>query len=235
MYRYLKVGEIIQAGDELTATVNRTFYSSVSDADFLNTNTKKYGWTCCTSSIGSKVEEFDNLLYRRKIVPEVKYYRTDNGHYVKRYPDNTMDFFDTIDGRNICSVNWTAGDHVAVEEGRYTEISKEEYGVGIAVSQVGQKQNKETVMTHNIFEIDTNRPIGKTVQAVKTYGFKAANYFVFEPAVNIGKPLLKSIRYILFVGGITAGIYSFNNPELVSNTLKSCLPKVSIQAPDILQ
>lgn len=118
------------------------------------------------------------------------------------------------------------------------EISKEEYGVGIAVPQDEQKQNKEIVMNsdkQSIFNIDTTNPIGKAVQAVKTYGFKAANYFVFEPAVNIGKPLLKSIRYILFVGGITAGIYSFNNPELVSNTLKSCLPKVSIQAPDILQ
>jgi hypothetical protein len=247
MYRYLEVGETIQEGDEGTALCNRLDLSKMSDEEFLNSEDKKCGWQKCSILTGQKIKTDFALHCRRKIVPEVKFYRTISGNYIKRYQDNKCDYFIPEQNMFSTSCGWS---HIHdcelkkgyYKEGYYKEISEEEYFSIIAVWQDKHKQAKETAMNPEKqtmlmtdFGIDTNRPLGKTVQTVKTYGFKAANYFIFEPAVHIGKPILKSIRYILFVGGLTAGIYGMNNPELVSNTVKSCLPKVSIQAPDILR
>lgn len=306
MYRYLEVGETIQEGDEGTALCNRSDLSKMSDEEFLNSEDKRCGWQKCNILTGQKIKTNFALHCRRKIVPEVKFYRTISGNYIRRHQDNKCDYFIPEQNMFSTSCGWSHIHDRELKNGYYTEISEDEYvrntstetlpkyyadknccvkkytdeqgqikkdiitftGVRfsnrvwsdvdtecVANSELIEtteqcfdyynlysnnlnSQQKGTAMNpekQTIFNIDTTTPIGKTVQAVKTYGFKAANYFVFEPAVHIGKPILKSIRYILFVGGLTAAVYGINNPELVSNTVKSCLPKVSIQAPDILR
>jgi hypothetical protein len=67
------------------------------------------------------------------------------------------------------------------------------------------------------------------------YGFKAANYFMIEPVVNIAKPILRSFRYAVCVGTLVTGFYAYHNPDVVTNTIKSCLPKVTVESPEIFR
>lgn len=66
------------------------------------------------------------------------------------------------------------------------------------------------------------------------WGFKAANYWLFEPAVSMGRPIVKSVRYAVFLGTLGSAIYGYNHPEVVKNAIKSCIPKITIEAPEIL-
>jgi hypothetical protein len=67
------------------------------------------------------------------------------------------------------------------------------------------------------------------------YGFKAVNYFMIEPVVNIAKPILRSFRYAVCVGTLVTGFYAYHNPDVVTNTIKSCLPKVTVESPEIFR
>lgn len=66
------------------------------------------------------------------------------------------------------------------------------------------------------------------------WGFRALNYWVFEPAAGIGRPIMKSVRYATFLGGLAAVGYGYYHPQEVKDALVSCLPTVSIEAPAIL-
>lgn len=90
---------------------------------------------------------------------------------------------------------------------------------------------KETQMTP-----ETAQKIAtSTVSTVGKYGFKAANYFMIEPIVNIAKPILRSFRYAVCVGTLATGFYAYHNPDVVKDTIKSCLPKITVESPEIFQ
>lgn len=77
---------------------------------------------------------------------------------------------------------------------------------------------------------------GKTVgKFAARWSFAALNYWVFEPAAGIGRPIMKSVRYATFLGGLAACSYGYYHPDVVMDGIKSCLPKISIEAPSILQ
>jgi hypothetical protein len=67
--------------------------------------------------------------------------------------------------------------------------------------------------------------------------FKAANYFAIEPAMNIGRPIVRSIRYAMFVGGLGFVAYGWNHPEAAKAAVSKCLPSISfsIERPEILK
>ena len=66
------------------------------------------------------------------------------------------------------------------------------------------------------------------------WGFKIINYFYLETAMSVGRPIVKSIRYAVFLGTLGSAIYGYNHPEVVKNAIKSCIPKITIEAPEIL-
>lgn len=68
-----------------------------------------------------------------------------------------------------------------------------------------------------------------------TWAFRTLNYWGIEPALGIFRPIIKSVRYATFLGGLCAGCYGYYHPEVVVNGIKSCIPKISIEAPSILQ
>lgn len=74
-----------------------------------------------------------------------------------------------------------------------------------------------------------------TARFAGNWGFRAANYWLFEPAINIAKPIMKGVRYITFVGLLCAAGYGYNYPEVVKNAIKSCIPKITIEAPEVLK
>lgn len=76
-----------------------------------------------------------------------------------------------------------------------------------------------------------------TAKFVGNTAFKAANYFAIEPAMNIGRPIVRSIRYAMFVGGLGLMAYGWNHPEEAKAAVAKCLPSISfsIERPEILK
>lgn len=66
-------------------------------------------------------------------------------------------------------------------------------------------------------------------------GFRALNYWFFEPAVNTFRPVVKGVRYAVFIGTLASAVYGYKHPDVVKNAIMSCLPKVSVEAPEILK
>lgn len=66
-------------------------------------------------------------------------------------------------------------------------------------------------------------------------GFRALNYWFFEPAVNVFRPVVKGVRYAVFIGTLASAVYGYKHPEVVKDAIMSCLPTVSIEAPEILR
>ena len=75
----------------------------------------------------------------------------------------------------------------------------------------------------------------KIASVAGSLGFRALNYWFFEPAVNTFRPVVKGVRYAVFLGMITSSIYGYRHPEVVKNAIMSCLPKISVEAPEILK
>lgn len=75
--------------------------------------------------------------------------------------------------------------------------------------------------------------VGKFVAG---WGFRALNYWAIEPAVNIARPILSSVRYAGFLAAISMIGYGMYNPQAVKDAAYSCIPKISfsIEAPEIL-
>jgi len=65
--------------------------------------------------------------------------------------------------------------------------------------------------------------------------WRTLNYWLIEPAANVGRPIVKSVRYAVFLGTVATAIYGYNNPEVVKNAIKSCIPKITIEAPEIMK
>lgn len=64
---------------------------------------------------------------------------------------------------------------------------------------------------------------------------RTANYWVVEPALNIFRPIMKSVRYAIFLSILGGSGYACYHPEVVTNFIKSCLPKITVEAPEILK
>ena len=74
------------------------------------------------------------------------------------------------------------------------------------------------------------RPLSKE-QTMKSLVSRSFNYFVKEPAVTLGTPIVKSFRYVLFVGMLTSLGFVATNPVATKNAVSKFIPKVTIEMP----
>lgn len=63
---------------------------------------------------------------------------------------------------------------------------------------------------------------------------KMVNYWMFEPTKEIASRIMKSVRYAVLFTVITGGTYAYYNPDTAKDFIKSCIPKVTIEKPEIL-
>lgn len=78
----------------------------------------------------------------------------------------------------------------------------------------------------------------QAISAAKSAGnlaFRFINYWLLEPAANIGKPVFRSVRYFTFVGVFVATLLGYKYPETTKSFIKSCLPKITVEAPEIFK
>ena len=166
-------------------------------------------WNPLQVSVGKILDSPIRYMYgcKRKDLPtECDYKVVDNKYTFSAVPDYSKQSFEKW---NLCSD--VDIKHVA--------------GCDITLKKEEEEMKKETAVA-------ATKGIAKFVGV---WGFRALNYWVFEPATGIGKPIMKSVRYATFLGGLSACCYGYYHPEVVVNGIKSCLPKISIEAPSIMQ
>ena len=83
------------------------------------------------------------------------------------------------------------------------------------------QMKKETAMT--------------VAKAVGSFGFRMANYWLFEPATDIARPIVKAFRYVVFLSTICGAAYGYYHPKETSSFLWSFVPTVTVEAPEILK
>mgnify|MGYP003473076156 CR=1 FL=1 len=76
------------------------------------------------------------------------------------------------------------------------------------------------------------------VSVIKSVGgsaLRATKHLYIEPAVIVGGHIKRSLRYVVFFGTIAGAIYGANNPEKLKKNVMAYMPKVTIEAPEILK
>lgn len=84
-------------------------------------------------------------------------------------------------------------------------------------------------------EIVMNPVVKKSASLIGGLIKKTANYWLVEPALNIARPIIKSVRYATFLTVVAGSVYAFYHPDKVKDLAWKCLPKVTIEAPEILK
>lgn len=67
------------------------------------------------------------------------------------------------------------------------------------------------------------------------WGWRTVNYWAFQPATEVATRILRAVRYVTLTGAIVGGVYAYNNPEKAVDLFKSCLPKITIESPEIMK
>lgn len=70
---------------------------------------------------------------------------------------------------------------------------------------------------------------------IGSWALRGLNYWVTEPAMNIVKRIMWSVRYVTLTTMIAGCIYGYNYPDHLKSFLSSCLPKITIEAPEIMR
>lgn len=137
-----------------------------------------------------------------------------------------------------------------VKQGDWIEVSKEEVDKELkkwafdpslirnrnnsvtSVSDVSSsKKAKDIVMKK---ETAINVVTGVAKFAGK-WGWRTVNYWAFEPATEVITKVMRAVRYVTLTGAIVGGVYAYNNPDKAVDLIKSCLPKITVEAPEIMQ
>jgi hypothetical protein len=67
------------------------------------------------------------------------------------------------------------------------------------------------------------------------WGWRTVNYWGFQPVTEVATRILRAVRYVTLTGAIVGGVYAYNNPEKAADLFKSCLPKITIESPEIMK
>lgn len=131
---------------------------------------------------------------------------------------------------------WDKDRDEIVAKGAWIEVPESEILDFIASVTVTEANSTLVKKEEEEMKKETAIAAGKTVaKFAGNWAFRTANYWLFEPAANLGRPIVKGVRYAVFISSLSAAVYGYNNPEVVKNTIKSCLPKITIEAPEVLK
>lgn len=85
-------------------------------------------------------------------------------------------------------------------------------------------------------QIASIKTVAKAI--AKTSGniaLRTANYWLVQPAIAYVSRIGRSVRYVTFLAMVGGSVYGYYNPDAVVSFVKKCVPKVTIEAPEIMQ
>jgi hypothetical protein len=133
---------------------------------------------------------------------------------------------------------WDSHANMNVSDGIWIEISEGDalkllnVNSVTSVADVSSSKNEKVIAMKKETAL---KVVGAVARFAGNWGFRALNYWVFEPAAGFGKPIVKSVRYATFLGMVGGSVYGYYHPQEVKDAIKSCLPKITIEAPEIMQ
>jgi hypothetical protein len=139
-------------------------------------------------------------------------------------------------GDSVRDQTWVSACDIYVRDGSWIEISEGDAlklldtGTTVPDASSSKKEEGNTVKKETALKV-----VGAVARFAGNWGFRALNYWVFEPAAGFGKPILKSVRYATFLGMVGGSVYGYYHPKEVKDAIKSCLPKITIEAPEIMR
>lgn len=95
---------------------------------------------------------------------------------------------------------------------------------------IPKKEEGNTVKKETAINVATG-----VAKFVGKWGWRTVNYWLFEPVTEVATKTMRTVRYITLTGAIVGGVYAYNNPEKATDLIKSCLPKITIESPEILK
>lgn len=210
-------GYVVQFGDSLWSK-NNVPYITKSGLNLTNGPVKSIGFWCLDGTFPGVTQEWAEKL---KIIQEftLPIPQLPEGY---RWKDNFIQYRLPLEGEQ-----YIAG---------FSKHTVTEYDLDVAHRNyqlhsyfiVEKIEKEEEIMKVNPV---VAKSASVTFWAVK----KLTNYFFVETAVNIARPIVKSVRYAIFLSVLGGVGYGYYHPEVVKNFVKSCIPKITIEAPEILK
>lgn len=101
---------------------------------------------------------------------------------------------------------------------------------------VEEKVMSATNPTPEQQQIASIKTVAKAI--AKTGGniaLRTVNYWFVQPAIAYVSRIGRSVRYVTFLAMVGGSVYGYYNPDAVVSFVKKCVPKVTIEAPEIMQ
>lgn len=156
--------------------------------------------------------------------------------------DSPVSYF-WVNKKGVCSSLRNDGDliekHLALVG--WEEVTKEEALKRVISSNVNsvtsvpdvlssKKEEGNTVKKETAINVATG-----VAKFVGKWGWRTVNYWLFEPVTEVATKTMRTVRYVTLAGAIVGGVYTYNNPDKAADLIKSCLPKITVEAPEILK
>jgi hypothetical protein len=177
----------------------------------------------------------------------VRYYTNKNGFLDNTaYIIRTGEMYRTMRKNGTFGLNsgWQRTNDQFVEDGKWIEITEND-----ARKLLGDNASKPVEPNTNVkgdfmfikkeevaVEKETAIKIVTGVaKFVGKWGWRTVNYWAFQPVTEVATRILRAVRYVTLTGAIVGGVYAYNNPEKAADLLKSCMPKITIESPEIMK
>ena len=145
-----------------------------------------------------------------------------------------------------CITDWSRNKDHFVESGSWIEIT-EEAAHKLLDAEASKKKNVKpnTNVKGSLMFIKKEEVTMEKATAIKVatgvakfagkWGWRTVNYWAFEPVTEVATKIMRAVRYVTLTGAIVGGVYTYNNPEKAMDLFKSCLPKITIESPEIMK
>lgn len=144
-----------------------------------------------------------------------------------------------------CITDWSRNKDHFVESGNWIEITEGD-ALKLLDASASKKENVKpnTKVKGGLMFIKKEEVTMEKETAIKVvtgvakfagkWGWRTVNYWAFEPVTEVATRIMRAVRYVTLTGAIVGGVYAYNNPEKAVDLFKSCLPKITIESPEIM-
>ena len=186
-------------------------------------------------------------LYLVKKLPDVKYYNNpagwlDNTAYIVREEKAWRAM--SKSGVLSDAMEWDSCRDKTVADRRWIEITEGD-ALKLLDANASKPVEPNTKVKGDFMFIKKEEVTMEKATAIKVatgvakfagkWGWRTVNYWGFQPITEVATRIMRAVRYVTLTGAIVGGVYAYNNPEKAMDLFKSCLPKITIESPEILK
>ena len=203
-------------------------------------------WNADGSITGGTLDS--NQLCIVEKLPDMKYYTNKTGWLDSTaYLVRTGRFYHAVtkDGKTYGTIGeWSKNKDHFVESGAWIEITEGD-ALKLLDANASKPVEPNTKVKGDFMFTKKEEVTVEKATAIKVatgvakfagkWGWRTVNYWGFQPITEVATRIMRAVRYVTLTGAIVGGVYAYNNPEKAVDLFKSCLPKITIESPEILK